>query len=191
MILVMHPVIRLFQGKEVRISVRRKHSQPFNQIRKEELKGMITISDKARDALMLAAAVCWGFVVFASWEGALSKNNELIYYGLIAGAVLVVIYYLMGAVINEKMSVAVLVWPALLNGITQIVAFTIVYTTKGQQLDFIWGMHPGFLGAMIFFWLGNFVCSTLSYWVLFDRQVIPDETWDVFMKEVAAQEKLH
>ncbi len=152
---------------------------------------MITIGDKPRDALMLVAALCWGFVIFASWQGALTKNEQLIYFGLMTMPVLVVIYLLMGAVVNQQMHMSVLIWPVLLNGITQAVAFTIVYMTKGQKLEFILGMHPGFFGAIIFFWIGNFLTSTLSFALLFDTKAVPDDEWDTFMKEVAAPEKLH
>ena len=152
---------------------------------------MISIGDKARDFLMVIAALLWAFIVYASWEGALSKNNQLIYFGLLACAAMVVVYYVMGAALNQKLSMTVLVWPVLLNGITQAIAFTMIYMTKGEKLDFIMGMHPGFFGAMMFFWLGNFLTSTLSYVVFFDKSVLPDETWDEFMKEVAIHQKLH
>ena len=152
---------------------------------------MISIGDKARDFLMVIAALLWAFIVYASWEGALSKNNQLIYVGLLACAAMVVVYYVMGAALNQKLSMTVLVWPVLLNGITQAIAFTMIYMTKGEKLDFIMGMHPGFFGAMMFFWLGNFLTSTLSYVVFFDKSVLPDETWDEFMKEVAIHQKLH
>jgi hypothetical protein len=152
---------------------------------------MILIGDKARDFLIVVAALLWAFIVYASWQGALSKSNQLIYFGLLACAVLVVIYYIMGAVVGQKLSTAVLIWPALLNGATQAIAFTIVYLTKGEKLDFILGMHPGYFGAIIFFWLGNFLTSTLSYWILFEKYAVPDEEWNTFMKEVAAQEKIH
>ncbi len=140
---------------------------------------------------MVLAALLWAFIIYASWQGALSKSNQLIYCGLLACAVLVVVYFVMGAVVNQKISTAVLIWPVLLNGVTQAIAFTIVYMTKGEKLDFILGMHPGFFGAIVFFWLGNFLTSTLSYWVLFKKSAVPDEEWSAFMKEVAAQEKLH
>ena len=139
---------------------------------------------------MVIAALLWAFIVYASWEGALSKNNQLIYFGLLACAAMVVVYYVMGAALNQKLSMTVLVWPVLLNGITQAIAFTMIYMTKGEKLDFIMGMHPGFFGAMMFFWLGNFLTSTLSYVVFFDKSVLPDETWDEFMKEVAIHQKL-
>lgn len=58
---------------------------------------------------MLVAAVCWGFVIYASWVGGAAKDNQLIYFGLLACAVLTVVYYLMGAVVNEKMSTTVLI----------------------------------------------------------------------------------
>jgi len=151
---------------------------------------MISIGDKARDFLMVLAALLWAFIVYASWEGALSKNNQLIYFGLLACAAMVVVYYLMGAALNQKLSMTVLVWPVLLNGITQAIAFTMIYMTKGEKLDFIMGMHPGFFGAIMFFWLGNFLTSTLSYVVFFNKSVLPDETWDEFMKEVAIHQKL-
>ncbi len=152
---------------------------------------MVTINDKARDALIAVAAILWGFIVFASWEGALAKDHQLIYFGLLACAALVVVYYVMGAAINEKLSFSTLLYPVLLNGITQAVAFTIIYMTKGQKMDFILGMHPGFFGAIVFFWLGNFLTSTLSYVMFFEKGVLPDDKWEEFMKEVAAHQKLH
>jgi hypothetical protein len=152
---------------------------------------MIPIEDKARDFLMVVAALLWAFILYASWQGALIKSNQLIYFGLLACAALVVVYYVMGAVVNQKISMAVLIWPVLMNGAVQAIAFTIVYMTKGEKLDFILGMHPGYFGAMVFFWLGNFLTSTLSYWILFEKCAVPDEEWNTFMKEVAAQEKLH
>jgi hypothetical protein len=152
---------------------------------------MFTISDKARDFLMILAALLWCFIVYASWQGALNKDNQLIYLGLLACAALVVVYYVMGAAINQKISMTVFIWPVLMNGITQAIAFTIIYMTKGENLNFIMGMHPGFFGAIVFFWLGNFLTSTLSYVVFFNKSVLPDETWDTFMKEVATHQKLH
>ncbi len=152
---------------------------------------MILITDKIRDILMLVAALCWAFVIYASWVGGPAKDNQLIYLGLLAGALLTVVYYLMGAVVNEKMSKSILIWPVLLNGIFQAIAFTIVYKTKGQKMDFIMGMHPGFFAAMVFFWLGNYVTATLAYLMLFKSKAVPDDEWEQFQKEIAGQEKLH
>ncbi len=45
---------------------------------------MIPIEDKARDFLMVLAALLWAFFVYASWQGALGKSNQLIYFGLLA-----------------------------------------------------------------------------------------------------------
>jgi hypothetical protein len=58
-------------------------------------------------------------------------------------------------------------------------------------MDFILGMHPGFFGAMVFFWIGNFVTATLAYLWLFSSKAVPDEEWEEFQKEIAGQEKLH
>jgi hydrogenase-4 membrane subunit HyfE len=152
---------------------------------------MFPITDKMRDVLMLVAAFLWGLTIYASWVGAIDKNNQLIYYGLLACAGLTVVYYLMGAVVNEKMSTSILIWPVLINGILQVIAFTIIYKTKGQKMDFVLGMHPGFFGAMVCFWLGNFVTATLAYLLLFKSKAVPDDEWEQFQKEIAGQEKLH
>jgi hypothetical protein len=152
---------------------------------------MIAITDKMRDILMVIAALCWAFVIYASWVGGLAKDDQLIYFGLLAGAVLTVIYYLMGAVVNEKMSASTLIWPVVINGILQAIAFTIVYATKGQKMSFILGMHPGFFAAMVLFWIGNFVTATLAYLQLFGSRAVPDKEWEEFQKEIAGQEKLH
>jgi hypothetical protein len=152
---------------------------------------MIPITDKMRDMLMIVAALCWGFTIYASWVGGPAKDNQLIYFGLLAGAVLTVVYYLMGAVVNEKMSTSILIWPVLLNGIFQAIAFTVVYMTKGQKMEFIMGMHPGFFAAMVFFWIGNFATATLAYLMLFSSKAVPDDEWEQFQKEIAGQEKMH
>jgi len=147
---------------------------------------MIPIGDRARDVLIVLAAVAWAFILYASWEGALSKNNALIYYGLLACAVLTVLYYMMGAVTDEKMKTSTLIYPVLLNGIVQVIAFTMIYVTMGKKMDFILGMHPGFFGAIVFFWLGNFLTSTLSYPALFETHVLSEERWQAFLKESQA-----
>jgi hydrogenase-4 membrane subunit HyfE len=152
---------------------------------------MISITDKMRDTLMVVAALCWVFVIYASWVGGPAKDDQLIYFGLLAGAVLTVVYYLMGAVVNEKISIPTLLWPVLINGIFQAIAFTIVYTTKGQKMDFIMGMHPGFFGAMVFYWLGNFVTATFAYLLLFSSKAVPEDEWEEFQREITGQEKLH
>ncbi len=145
---------------------------------------MITIGDKQRDFLNLLGAFLWAFVVFASWAGGSYKNNALVYAGLLASALLVGIYYLQGAVINEKMSKLVLFYPTILNVVLWIVAFSFTYFTKGEKMDFIMGMHPGFFGAIVFFWLGSFVCTALSFALLFKSEFLPEDVWENFMREV-------
>lgn len=63
------------------------------------------------------------------------------------------------------MSVKILIYPVLLNALFWVIAFSMIYYTRGQNLDFVCGMHPGFLSAMIFFWLGSFVTATLSFYL--------------------------
>ena len=152
---------------------------------------MITIDDKKRDVIMVIMALLWAFVLYAAWSGAVNKNPDLIYYGFIASAFIVVCFYLMGAVTNNKMSIPVLIFPVIFNCVCWIVAFTIAYQTKGQKMDFIWGMHPGMFGAIIFFWVGTMVATSLSLGLFFDKYFLPEGKWDEFMKEVSQLEKVH
>jgi 4-amino-4-deoxy-L-arabinose transferase-like glycosyltransferase len=86
---------------------------------------MITIDDKKRDVIMVIMALLWAFVLYAAWAGAINKDSQLIYYGLLASVFIVACFYLMGAVTNEKMSVVILIFPVLFNLVVWIVAFTI------------------------------------------------------------------
>jgi hypothetical protein len=152
---------------------------------------MITIDDKKRDVIMVIIALLWAFVLYAAWAGALNKDNQLIFIGLLATAFIVGCTYLMGAVTDEKMSVAVLIYPVIFNVVCWIIAFTMAYTTKGVKADFILGMHPGMFGAIIFFWVGSMVASALSLGLFFDKYFLPQAKWDEFQKEVSKLEKLH
>lgn len=152
---------------------------------------MITIDDKKRDVIMVIMALLWAFVLYAAWAGAINKDSQLIYYGLLASVFIVACFYLMGAVTNEKMSVVILIFPVLFNLVVWIVAFTIAYQTRGQKMDFILGMHPGMFGMIIFFWVGTMVATTLSFGLFFDKYYLPDEKWEEFQKEVSQIEKVH
>jgi hypothetical protein len=152
---------------------------------------MITIDDKKRDVIMVIIALLWAFVLYAAWAGALNKDNQIIFVGLLATAFIVGCTYLMGAVTDEKMSTAVLIYPVIFNFICWIIAFTMAYLTKGVKADFILGMHPGMFGAIIFFWVGSMISSALSLGIWFDKYFLPQKKWDEFQKEVSQLEKLH
>lgn len=152
---------------------------------------MITIDDKKRDVIMVIMALLWAFVLYAVWSGAVNKNPDLIFYGFIAIAFIVVCFYLMGAVTNEKMSYVVLIYPVIFNLVCWIIAFIIAYQTRGQKMDFIWGMHPGMFGAIIFFWLGSMISTALPLGLFFDKYFLPEGKWDEFQKEVSQLEKVN
>ena len=152
---------------------------------------MITIDDKKRDVIMIIMALLWAFILYACWSGAVNKDTDLIFYGLIACAFVVFCFYLMGAVTNEKMSVVVLIFPVILNVAFWIIAFVMAYKTRGQKMDFILGMHPGMFGMVIFFWVGSMICTALSLGLFFDKYYLPEEKWAEFQKEVAQLEKIH
>ena len=152
---------------------------------------MITIDDKKRDVIMVIMALLWAFVLYAAWSGAVNKNDDLIFSALIACAFIVVCFYLMGAATNDKMSIPVLVFPVIINCVVWIVAFTMAYMTKGQKMDFIWGMHPGMFAMIIFFWIGTMISTSLSFGLFFDKYYLPDEKWAEFQKEISQLEKIH
>jgi hypothetical protein len=152
---------------------------------------MITIDDKKRDVIMVIMALLWAFVLYACWSGAINKNADLIFYGMIASALIVFCFYLMGAVTNDKMSIPVLIFPVIINLVLWIIAFTMAYRTRGQKMDFIWGMHPGMFGMIIFFWVGTMICTAVSFGLFFDKYYLSEAKWAEFQKEVAQLEKIH
>jgi hypothetical protein len=152
---------------------------------------MITIDDKIRDVIMIIMAVLWAFVLYACWAGALNKDIQLIYWGMLACAFIVVCFYLMGAVTNEKMSYAVLIFPVIFNCVCWLIAFTMAYQTRGQKMDFILGMHPGMFAMIIIFWVGTMLATSLSLGLFFNKYYLPDEKWNEFEKEVSQLEKIH
>ncbi len=152
---------------------------------------MITIDDKKRDVIIIIMALLWAFVLYATWSGAINKNADLIFYGMIACALIVTCFYLVGAVTNEKMSIPVVIFPVIINLACWIIAFTLAYKTKGQKMDFILGMHPGMFGMIIFFWVGTMLCTALGLGIWFDKYYLPKEKWDEFEKEVSQLEKVH
>jgi len=154
----------------------------------KEVPQVISISDRFKDFLNMAGALLWAFLIIASWAG--GGNPRMVIYGLIACAAVIVVYYLQGAVTNGKMSVKILIYPVLLNALFWVIAFSMIYYTRGQNLDLVCGMHPGFLSAMIFFWLGSFVTATLSFYLFFRSDYLPDETWDRFIASVRTMEKI-
>ena len=153
---------------------------------------MITIDDKKRDVIVVILALLWAFVLYAAWSGAVNKDSDLIYYGLIACAFIVVCFYLMGAATNDKMAIPVLIFPVIINFLVWIVAFTIAFKTRGQKMDLVFlGMHPGMFAMMVIFWIGTMISTSLSYGLFFDKYYLPDEKWAEFQKEVAQLEKIH
>jgi hypothetical protein len=152
---------------------------------------MITIDDKKRDVLAVIMALLWAFVLYAAWSGAINKNSDLIFYGMIASALIVFCFYLMGAITNEKMSIPVLIFPVIINLVLWIIAFTMAYQTRGQKMDFILGMHPGMFGMIIIFWVGTMICTAVSFGLWFDKYYLPEAKWAEFQKEVSQLEKIH
>ena len=138
---------------------------------------------------MVIMALLWAFVLYAAWSGAINKNADLIYYGMIASAFIVVCFYLLGAITNNKMSYVVLIYPIVFNLACWIIAFTMAYQTKGQKMDFILGMHPGMFSAIIVFWIGTMICTSLSLGIWFNKYFLPDDKWAEFQKEVSQLKK--
>jgi hypothetical protein len=147
------------------------------------------INDRIRDILIIIMAILWLFTLYACWAGALSRSNQLVFYGMMAGAFIVVIFYLLGAVTNEKISIPVLTFPIILNIVIWIIAFTMAYMTKSRKMDFILGMHPGMLTLIVIYWIGSMICTSLSLGLWFDKYYLPEENWQKFLKEVSQLKK--
>ena len=143
---------------------------------------MIPITDKHRDILNIFGAALWVVLVVVSWIG----TPMTAYIGLLAVALLSGIYFILGTTVRGKIgSFAPLIYPTLIMTVLWIVAFTLVYRTRGQSTHaWILGLHPGQFWALLFFWVGTFVTCMASYALYFDRYLLPDGEWEVFLKEV-------
>ena len=143
---------------------------------------MISITDKTRDILNFLGALLWIFIVIVSWIGV----PGLAYIGLLAVVFLSVIYFILGTTVRGKIGVIVpLIYPLLPMVVFWIIAFTVAYTTRGQSTTtWIVGMHPGQFWALLFFWIGTFLTSTLGYAIYFDKYLFPGDNWETFLEEV-------
>ncbi len=152
---------------------------------------MIKISDKSRDIGHVVAALLW--IILAVINGiAMISDPILTYIGLLVSTLLMVIYFVMGATVANKIGLVVpLIYPIVFQAILWIIAYSLVYFTKGEKMEFIMGMHPGFFGAVICYWIGTFLASTLGLGLFFDKYLCPEEQWNAFMKDVSQMQKLN
>jgi len=143
---------------------------------------MIEIKDKTQDALVLISSLLWVFLVIASWIG----GARLAYLGLIAGCLLTSVYFILGATVRGKLGSGVpLLYPILLMLLLWVVAFTIVFRTRGQVTEsWIFGLHPGQFWSIVLFWIGGGLTSLLGYAIYFDKYLLPEDVWQNFLKEV-------
>lgn len=145
---------------------------------------MIVISDGARTKLHIVGALIWAYLVVVSAVGPTAPL--LSYSGLLAGAVLGGIYFVLGTTTGDRIgSWAPLAYPIAALVLLWCVAFTIAYATRGERTDLVLGMHTGMLSSLLLFWIGAMLTSTLGYHLHFDRHILPEESWTRFMAEVA------
>ena len=143
---------------------------------------MISITEKTRDILNALGALLWLILVIVSWIG----YPWLSYCGLLAVAILGVIYFILGTSGRGAIGVkAPLVYPVLMTAVFWIIAFTVAFRTRGQTATaWILGLHPGQFWTLLFFWTGTFLTSTLSYALYFDRYILPEDDWELFLEDV-------
>ena len=143
---------------------------------------MIPIKDKTKDILNVFGALLWVFLVVVSWIG----SPDLGYIGLLAAALLCVIYFILGTIVKGKIGgIVPLIYPILIMALLWIIAFTIAYTTRGQATDtWILGLHPGQFWSLLLYWIGTLLTSVLGYALYFDKYILPDENWQAFLNEV-------
>ena len=143
---------------------------------------MIPITDKLCDILNVMSALLWLFLVIVSWAGCPFFS----FVGLVAVAILGVIYFILGTSGRGTLGVKVpLVYPALMMAVFWVIAFTAAYRTRGQAAaSWILGLHPGQFWTLLFFWMGTFLTSTLSYALYFDSHILPGDDWEDFLEDV-------
>ncbi len=143
---------------------------------------MFEIKDKAQDVLVVTSTLLWVFLVIVSWIG----NPIMSYLGLIAGCVLIGVYFILGATVKGKIGGKVpLIYPIIIMFILWAAAFTIVYLTRGKPTDtWILGLHPGQFWSILLVWIGGGLTSILGYALYFDKYLLPEDVWEDFLKEV-------
>jgi len=143
---------------------------------------MIPIPEKTQDVLHVSGALLWIFLVVVSWTG----YPVLAYAGLLATALLGVLYFILGTTVKGKTGIVVpLIYPCLTMTVFWIIAFTAAYSTRGRSTEtWIVGLHPGQFWTLLFFWIGTFLTSTLSYALYFDTYIFPEGEWESFLEKV-------
>ncbi len=89
---------------------------------------MFEIKDKAQDVLVVISTLLWVFIVIVSCIG----SSFLGYLGLIAGCILIVVYFILGATVKGKTGLKVpLLYTLLIMFILLVAGFTIAYMNRG------------------------------------------------------------
>lgn len=143
---------------------------------------MFEIKDKAQDVLVVTSTLLWVFIVIASCIG----SSFLGYLGLIAGCVLVGIYFILGATVKGKIGIKVpLLYPLLIMFVLWVAGFTIAYLTRGIKTEsWILGLHPGQFWSILLVWIGGGLTLILGYALYCDKYLFPEDAWEDFLKEV-------
>ncbi|MCP4481311.1 MAG: hypothetical protein GY817_00580 [bacterium] len=147
-------------------------------------------SDKAVDNLHVTAGILWLFLTILLFFG---QNMPLMYLAFLTILLLIIIYFVLGTMRENKIGfIFPLVYPILIMAVFWLLAFSIAMLTKGKvAVNFIFGMHPGWIAVLGFFWLGTFLTTTLGYALLFDTHILTESKWNNFMDKVSQMEKMN
>jgi len=149
---------------------------------------MVTINDATRDILNVVAGILWVYLAIALWTA--ECHPLLCCSSFVAALLIVVIYFILGASSRGTLGIAVpLLYPIACMSTLWILAYIVAYATRGQELPFVFGMHPGWFAGIFFFWIGTLLTSTLGYYLFFTKCVLTDEQWEDFLTEVSKMEK--
>lgn len=153
---------------------------------------MITLSEKIQDTLHVIAGILWIFLGVAFYF-AKTSPPALMYAAFIAVVIICLIYFILGASKGEENRIAIgvpLFYPILCWAGCWIIGFTVAYSTRGKAMGLIFGMHPGWFSALLFYWIGTFLTSTLGFYLFFKKWYLPDEEWKKFLDEAAKYKTL-
>ncbi|MTI69109.1 MAG: hypothetical protein FH751_02490 [Firmicutes bacterium] len=138
---------------------------------------------KKSTGIILIITSLWVFITICGWNG-----NWFV--GLISSVVLMLLYMMLGASKNGKLSKKLFMYPLLSWGVLWIVGF---YFSKyyadvfaGKMPNFsILGFHPSFAFTILTYWIGGVLTLTVGLNIFTDHW-LSDEDWDNFKEKIKA-----
>ncbi len=137
--------------------------------------------ENKRTGIIIVITAFWVLITLSGWNG-----NWFV--GLISSVILMLLYMMLGASKNGRLSKKLLVYPLLSWAVLWIVGFNFskYYADMfaGKMPNFtILGFHPSFAFTILTYWIGGVLTLTLGFYFLADHW-LSDEDWNNFKKKI-------